>query len=218
MGTQTDIKVDRRRRQIASSYRKQGYRVIAPSDAAVLPAFLNDCHPDLIAEKEGDRVVIEVKPSRALKGANDLVELAERVAAEPGWRLELVTVHTEPDYSEFLAPDWLERMLRPSAPGTEMDRHCIYLGEVLAALIRGAASINHIRVRDKTALHLARELVYAGVLDQDILDRVTDAIDWQEQIMRLMPMVRSAAVQAAELEKLCRDLSAQARTPEGLHA
>jgi len=75
MGTQSEVKVDRRRRQIASSYRKQGYRVIVPVDADAMPPFLQDCHPDVIAEKAGDHVVIEVKACRALKGSDGLVEL-----------------------------------------------------------------------------------------------------------------------------------------------
>lgn len=214
MGTQTDVKVERRVRQIASSYRKQGYRVVAPSSADTLPPFLHDCHPDLIAEKEGDRVVIEVKASRALKGSNDLVELADKVAGEAGWRLELVTVGGDPDYAEVLARDWLERMLRAPDPGTEISYRCVYLGEILAYLIRGIASVNNIRIRAKTALHLAHELVYKGFLDQDILDRIEDAIDWQDRLMRGMPQAVPAAAQAAELEKLCRDLHAQSHNSE----
>ena len=142
------------------------------------------------------------------------MELADRVAAEPGWRLELVTVRTEPDYSDVLAPDWLADMLRPSAPGTDTSRHCIYLGEVLAYLTRAIAWTNHIRVRDKTTLHLARELTAAGMFDQDLLDRIEDALDWQDQLMRGSPRSRPAVEQAAELVQLCRDIRAQAQHPE----
>ena len=212
MGTQTDTKLDRRRRQVAASYRKQGYRVFTPSTSDGPPAFLHDCHPDLIAEKEGDHVVIEVKASRALKGANELIELADRVAAQPGWRLELVAVRTDREDTEVLSPDWLEQMLRSPAPGTEIERHCIYLGEVLAYLIKGIASVNHIRTRDKTTLHIARELVYAGVLDQTSLDRVEDALEWQDDLMRQVPMSQPAAEQEAAIVSLCRDIHTLARS------
>ena len=214
MGTQTDIKVGRRRRQIAASYRKQGYRVVVPSSAEKLPPFLQDCHPDLIAEKEGDRVVIEVKATRALKGASDLVELAQRVDAEAGWRLELVTVRTDPDFADALTPEWLERMPQPSAPGIEISYRCVYLAEVLAYLVRGTASANNVRIGDKTTINLARELVYRGLLDQDMLDRVEYSLDWQEQLMHRMPQGRRASDQAAELESICRELQALARTPK----
>jgi hypothetical protein len=214
MSTQASTQVDRRRRAIAAAYRKQGYQVTRPSMTDALPPFLHDCHPDLIAEKDGDHVVIEVKPSGALKGANDLIELADRVAAQPGWRLELVTVRTEPDYSDVLTLAWLERMLRPPTSDSEMDRHCIYLAEVMACLVRGLASINKLRIQDKSTLHLARELVYLGRLNQDIVDRMEDLLEWQDSLMRQMPMSRPTAQQTAELVKLCRDLHAQAHNPK----
>ena len=214
MATQTKTKVDRRRREIAASYRKQGYRVTMPSAPESMPPFLHDCHPDLIAEKEGDRVVIEVKPANALKGANDLIELADRVAAQPGWRLELVTVRAEPDYTQFLTSDWANAMLRPPPPGTDMARECVYRSEVLACLVRGIASANNIRTGDKTILHIARELVYRGLLDQDLLERVEDAIAWQDHMMRRIPVSLPADRQAAELETLCRDILTHAQHPE----
>ena len=61
---------------------------------------------------------------------------------------------------------------------------------------------------------MARELVYAGRLDQELLDRVEDAIDWQEHLMRRTPQSRLPALQASEREQLCRDLHAQAQNPE----
>src|SRR5690349_14437535 len=89
---------ERTSRRVAASYRKQGYRVVVPVAPDALPVFLRDCQPDLIAERDDDHVVVESKPAGTLKGANDLVDLAERVAAQPGWRLELVTFRDrEPD-------------------------------------------------------------------------------------------------------------------------
>jgi hypothetical protein len=214
MHTQTDIKVDRRRRQIASDYRKQGYRVVVPSGSSALPEFLRDCQPDLIAEKDDDHVVIEVKASRALKGSNDLVELADRVAGQDGWRFELVTVRSEPDYQAFLAENSFKEMLRKPTPAKVKSFHCLYLTEVLAYLIRGSASVSDIPVRDKTTLHLARELVYRGVLDQDLLDRIEIALDWQDRTMRRLPQPHSDSVQLAELETICRDIRAQTQLSE----
>jgi Holliday junction resolvase len=208
MEMQPDTAVDRRRKQIAAAYRKQGYRVTVPTTSGTVPAFLHDCHPDLIAEKDGDQVVIEVKRSRALKGANDLTELAERVAAAPGWRLELVALRSDDDARRVLAPDWLKTMLRPPAPGTDIAHHCIYLGEVLDYLIRGTALLNHIRVRDKTAARLAVELAFAGVIEQNLLDRIENAFAWRNALMHVTPLPRPAVDQAAAIEEICRELEA----------
>lgn len=212
MVTQPDVAIDRRRRQIAATYRKQGYRVTIPASADARPAFPQDFQPDLIAEKEGDHVVIEVKRSRAPRGTNELTELAELVAAAPGWRLELVAVGTEDDAGPVLDAEWLNTMLSPPPPGTDFARHCIWLGEVLEYLLRGIALNNRIRIRDKTARHLAAELAYAGVIDQDLLDRIEDTFAWRNALMHAMPLPRPATDQAAEIERVCRDLGLQIQT------
>ena len=168
----------------------------------------------LSPEKADDQVVIEVKPSRALKGANDLKELADRVTAERGWRLELMAPRTADEDALVPTSHWLGRMLRPPSPGTDTSHHCVYLGEVLDCLIRGVALINNIRVRDKTMLRIARQLVFVGVLGQNLLDRIEDTLDRRDHLMHGLPVSRSAAEQAAEIEKLCRDLHAQAQHSE----
>jgi REase_AHJR-like len=216
MGTHTGTDIDRRRRQIAASYRKQGYRVTAPTEAGSLPAFLSDCHPDLIAEKNDDRVVIEVKPARALKGTNDLVKLAERVAAEPGWRLELVALTSQDDDDALLlAPDWFGQMLQPVAPGGDDVTGAIYLVEVLTYLLRAIARRNALRLRDKSAERVAHELAFAGVIDETYLARIKDILAWRNGFMHGRPVSPSPAEQTSVIKKLCRDLHAQAQNSEG---
>ncbi len=216
MGTQTETAIDRRRRQIAASYRRQGYRVTAAHgrnrDDTALPSFLTGCHPDLIAEKDGDHVVIEVKPARALKGSNDLIKLAERVAAEPGWRLELVTLKSPDNDSLLLGPDWLERMLQPIAPGANDVLTSLYLTAILEYLLRGLALRNDLRLRDKQPSRVAHELAFAGVVDEALLTRITDVLAWRDDLMHGLPTPPSAAEQTNTITTLCHTLHAQLHT------
>ena len=92
MSTMADAAEKRKLRSIARQYERDGYRVTVPERGGDLPAFLQGFTPDLIAESEGDRVVIELKRSDAVPGSNELRDLAERVSGEPGWRFELVTL------------------------------------------------------------------------------------------------------------------------------
>jgi Holliday junction resolvase len=214
MGTQTDTEADRRRRQIAASYRKQGYRITTPAEAGTVPAFLGDYHPDLIVEKGGDHVVIEVKTARALKGSNDLVKLAERVAAEPGWRLELVALKSQDNDVLVLAPDWLERMFRPVGSGAADVLICTYLAEILAYLLRGMALHHNIRLRDKSPGRVVHELAFAGLVNESDLTRIEDALAWQSDLMHGISVSRPPAEQATLIKMLCRDLHAQAQNSE----
>lgn len=214
MTTLLDTAVDRRRKQVAATYRKQGYRVTVPATPDAVPAFLRGCQPDLIAEKDGDQVVIEVKRSSALRHTNELTELAERVAAMQGWRLEVVALRSEDEGPGAPATDWLETMLGDRAAGAHTVHHCIYLVEVLDYLVRGIALNNQIRVRDKTVRRLSAELAYAGIIDQDLLDRIEAALAWRDALMHGIAAARPESVKARELERICRDLQAQSQAVE----
>jgi REase_AHJR-like len=214
MGTHIDMEVDRRRRQIAASYRKQGYRITNPAESDTLPAFLGAYHPDLIVEKDGDHVVVEVKAARALKGSNDLVKLAERVAAEPGWRLELVALRSQDNDVLVLAPDWLDRILIPAGSGAADVLTCTYLAEVLVYLLRGIALHHKLRLRDGSSAGVVHELAFAGIVDEAELGRIKDALAWQADLMRGLPVSRSTAEQATLIKTICHELHAQAQTSE----
>ena len=210
----TDAAINRRLRRIAASYRKQGYQVAVPSAPNGLPKFLANCRPDLIAEKDDDRVVIEVKASQALKGANDLTELAERVAAQPGWRLELVALKARNEDLAVAAPDWLERMLQPIESSTDDFLNCVYLNEVLADLLDGIASSEGIHIREKSMSRVAHELAYAGVIAEDLLERIKGIIAWRADLMHGLTVLRPTVSQTIEILKLCRDLHAQVQSSE----
>lgn len=213
----TDDGLLRRRRQIAARYRKQGYRVIAPSTSTALPAFLGGFRPDLIVERDNDHVVVEVKRSRSLKGTNELTELAERVASVPGWRLELVVMPSgdEPgdEPGETPGREWLARML---APGSDVARHGVYLVEVMAWLIRRIATAHRVsRAGEKTTGSLASELAYKGVIDQGLLDRIDQALTWRNSLMHGSPASYVVQDMAEDVEELCRDLNDKLHAPGG---
>jgi hypothetical protein len=210
MAAQTQSIGERTLRRVASSYRKQGYRVIAPPLPDALPQFLHDCQPDLIAEREDDHVVVEVKAAGSLKGANDLVELAERVATQPGWRLELVTFKDKDPDAAVMSPQWLRQILEP----TNEALTCAYRIEVVGFLLRGIALRAGQGVRDKPAVALAYELAFGGHLGEALVQRIDDAFRWQADLFRGHDLSPSAVDQAAELEKLCHALYAQSQTSE----
>lgn len=72
----------------AAEYRRKGYDVV--TDAAV--GFVPGARADLIATKQGDNRVIEVKTRSALRANPSTEMLACAVEAEPGWSFDLVLV------------------------------------------------------------------------------------------------------------------------------
>ncbi|MBV8613825.1 MAG: hypothetical protein JOY66_08645 [Acetobacteraceae bacterium] len=208
MPAQSDTAIEKSRKEVAREYRRQKYRVIQPGAAVALPAFLLDYHPDLIAERDDDRVVIIIKPAHALEGSNELKELAARVADQPGWRLELIALASEGDDAAPLRePDWLESMLEKPGIASDSTVQVVYLTEVLSYLVRGLASLNKIKIRDKSTQRIARELTFAGVLPQELLDRVEDALERRNRLVHLLPPDSGSPTdQADDIIALCREI------------
>jgi hypothetical protein len=202
---------DRTRRRVAASYRKDGYKVSVLPRPDALPPFLAGSAPDVIAERADDRVVVEIKQAGFLKGANDLVDLAQRVDAQAGWRLELVTFKGRDPDADIASPEWLDQMLRRPSDDTFA---CYQRYEVLGFLIRSTALSKDIPVRGKTIAAIAEELAFEGWIGPSLAARTGNAAGWQAELLRGHTPSPSAAEQAAELENLCRDILAQTPTPE----
>jgi hypothetical protein len=197
MTAQNPSNEDRTRRRVAAAYRTQGYSVVAAPTADVLPKFLLDCHPAVIAERDDDRVVVEIKRAGSLKGANELVDLAQRVTAQPGWRLELITYKDKDPDAALISPQWLQQTLEPSNKALT----CAYRLEVLGFLLRSLALRSDKSVRNKTPTAIARELAFEGIIDGHLVDRIDDAYHWQADLLRGHLSSPAAAEQAAALNQ-----------------
>jgi hypothetical protein len=216
MSKSMDTAEQRKLRSIARRYRRDGYRVTIPEQGGTLPTFLGGFTPDLIAESEHDRVIIEVKQNRDLRGSNDLQEVAERVSREPGWRFELVTVPSV----ERVSPPAAERMDSIANSTREVvnvglaDAAYVYAWSVLEVLLGDLALQNGLDPAKTSIKQVARELVSQGVISRETLDAIEQAQDIRARIVH---GVGKPMPSAAEIEKLlalgrrlCRDLGAAA--------
>ncbi len=76
---------------IAEEYKKKGYEVLLEPRKEKLPDFLKELnyHPDALAYKVGDSVIIEVKSAKQLRGRPELLDVAKTIESYHGWRFEL---------------------------------------------------------------------------------------------------------------------------------
>jgi hypothetical protein len=216
MASQPLSRGQRALKRVAADYRQQGYRVLAPATADVLPAFLHDCQPDLIAERDDDHVVVEIKAAGSLKGANELVVLAERVEKQPGWRLELITFKDSDPDAAVISAEWLERMLAPvrDLPAADGRFTSAYLLDVLGVLLRGVAVQKRTRAANMAPDAIARSLGFKGIVDADLVGRIERVFRWQKRVMRGLEPDPPSAMQAVEIETICREVLAQSQRPE----
>jgi hypothetical protein len=170
--------------RVAREYREKGYKVSIQPDAADLPEFLRRVRPDIVAESDDDKVVVEVKTRAQLPKSEELPEIARLVEGHPGWRFELVLARTRlagrmtledmPDTQELRR--WLgdaERILESGA-----SEGALLLGWAVAeACLRRAAWTSDIGLDPGTSKSLLTRVFTYGLLDRDDFDVLSEAAD-----------------------------------------
>ena len=177
MSTPADAVEKRKLRSIARRYERDGYRVTVPERGGDLLAFLQGFTPDLIAESEGDRVVIELKRSDAVPGSNELRDLAERVSGEPGWRFELVTL---PPIERVVVPTAdrmgdIEGRARQAMSVGLNDVAYAYAWMAVEELLNDMALQHGLSVANVAIGRAVRELVFHGIVPREALDAAEQA-------------------------------------------
>ncbi|TOD58962.1 hypothetical protein [Vibrio parahaemolyticus] len=78
--------------EIASVLERNGYHVIIEPSPKQVPIDLSSYQPDLVAIKNDGGLVVEIKTSLKRLPTRKFVQIAQRVAANQGWKFALVTL------------------------------------------------------------------------------------------------------------------------------
>lgn len=85
---------------VAERYRQRGYHVEFEPDPSLLPQEAKSLHPDFLASKGEEHVIVEVKFQQNLLAYPALMRLAEVIRRIPGWRLDVVVLEELKPYVE----------------------------------------------------------------------------------------------------------------------
>lgn len=171
--------VDSARGRVVREYKRVGYRVIDRPGPDAMPEFLRDFHLSVLAERDDDHVVVEVRTARSPRGANEFVELASRIKGTAGWRLELVAVRAvdppadpKPGWEHFQAIAGARLMEDPAlAPDFKM----AYLVSLIDVLIPELARRHGIGGSQASMEQLVHELAFQGLIDDDMMAAILAA-------------------------------------------
>src|SRR6266853_3820511 len=100
MTAQTDLITSDREaiRHYADWYSRQGYQVSVEPSPRELPEFLRTLAPDLIAYRDGENIVVEIKTSSPAS-FEEVQQLARALEHRAGWKLQVV-------YADLPDPEW----------------------------------------------------------------------------------------------------------------
>lgn len=167
---------------VARQYRREGYRVTVPARGDPVPRFLDGMTPDLIAEREDDRVVVEIKRADRVAGSNDLIALAERVGSQSGWRLEFISV-PPPAEAGLLEKGSLDGDVVDQLIGQGAFRAAFLLRFAEMENILSWAAVAEGRRLASDLPALAGDLVSLGALPGEILPAIRQAAAMRNRIV-----------------------------------
>lgn len=100
MSAATDLLTSEREaiRQYADWYSQRGYQVSVEPSPGELPEFLRTLAPDLIARRDGENIVVEIKTSSPAS-FEQVQQLARALEHRAGWKLQVV-------YADLVDPEW----------------------------------------------------------------------------------------------------------------
>lgn len=103
--------INRKTREIVREYKNEGYTVIENPSRNDIPDFLENFKPDIIAKKDNDNVIIEIKISTLLKKNNflELEEIASIINSQKNWRFELIFTNPK-DFEENFEEEFLNEI------------------------------------------------------------------------------------------------------------
>ena len=110
MSAATDLLTSEREaiRQYADWYSQQGYQVSVEPSPGELPEFLRTLAPDLIARRDGENIVVEIKTSSPAS-FEQVQRLARALEHRAGWKLQVV-------YADLADPEWAPPSQLPEIP------------------------------------------------------------------------------------------------------
>lgn len=175
----------------AQQLQESGYRVITEPSKSDLPFDLGNYVPDLIATKNDQGIIFEIKTSCKRLSIDRLQNLAEQIASHNGWRFVLITLDDESDYvfpleaKDFPYLQDLESRLSKVdilIQSSLFEPAILFLWSILELLLRRKAVIENIPIERLPASNLLDHLYSRGEMSMDQFDVFKDFLKLRNQI------------------------------------
>lgn len=174
MNTSSAPTEERLLQTVERRYKRRGYNVLRQPRGTDLPRFLSKFQPDMIAYKDQESVVVEVKPRADLSGSQYLAELADAVNAQEGWRFDLAVVNRRnpPLIDEDVEPLGQTelvariRLVRQLVKAHQDEAAILLAWSTVEAALRLVAAQQDIALESEQPASVIKKLYSLGILNQ----------------------------------------------------
>jgi hypothetical protein len=175
METRIEELQKQRIQEIGREYQTKGYDITVYPKQTQLPDFLAEFQPHIIARRDDETVIIEVKSRASLAKSPYLRELARAIEDHSGWRFELVIANPKADMpavenTHSLGMEDIENKIETAK--TLLEAHPPEAALMLAwsateATLRLLASREDISLRRTDSPYLLKQLATYAVISRD---------------------------------------------------
>jgi len=171
----------------------------------MLPEFLQDTEPDLLAEGEDGNVLVGVKLASEVHQGERWAKLSERSRENPNWRFELIAAEDlQHVASEPLSSEEITHQVNESGELYRTGHQAAALLTMWAAVeaaLRRTARRYHVSVQDEGPGALIGGLYVEGVLDKSQYDLLAGIMTLRN---RLAHGYRDAVVSSEDISRLAQ--------------
>jgi len=189
--TNQSLQEQQKIQSIAQKLQERGYKVVTEPSKSDLPFNLGGYLPDLIATKNDQGIIFEIKTSFKRLSIDRLQNLAEQIASHNGWRFVLITLDDESDdvfpleEKDFPYLQDLESRLSKVdilIQSSLFEPAILFLWSILELLLRKKAVIENIPIERLPASNLLDHLYSRGEISMDQFDVFKDFLKLRNQI------------------------------------
>jgi REase_AHJR-like len=186
MSNATQSSYEQKIQSTAQELLDNGYKVSIEPSNPDLPFELGGYHPDLIATKGDEGIILEVKTSLANLSVDRFQEIAERIATHDGWRFILITLD---DTSESILPSgeqdlpsWEELKTRLSTLDTLIqdslfEPALLFFSSILEAVLRKRAMNQNLPIWRFPEKNLINHIFSSGEISMSDFDIFKNCLD-----------------------------------------
>lgn len=168
--------------RVAQEYKDQGYEVAIEPVATDLPDFIRDCRPDIIARKDNEHIVIEIKDPVIDADQGRLSTLARRLENRPGWKFVFISPASADPLFFDAAPrrfeeDRIRAVLAESIALKEsnhLEGALMLCWSALEAAMWRLAQQYELQIRRRDTLTLMRDLVTNGLISRELYQQLSE--------------------------------------------
>lgn len=171
-------------KKIARRYWAEGYDVIISPSVSERPESLRDFVIDLLAKRENEFVIVEVKKSTSEKPDPRLRALAEAVSRLPNYRLDFVAAGktSQPGRKDWLGTEELRNRIDEAVRLFGMgfsEASILLLWSATEGALRLLSDRQHVSARSESPLVMVKTLYAQGVLDKSQYNLLEQAVQYR---------------------------------------